>query len=92
MREATLKEVAFEPGAEQLIHTSAQLNSNSHVLYMSRHWVRVGGYYGREGSRQHLDLNSESSITDYNQLSCYNLHLHTCKLDLIIVCFSGVVG
>lgn len=43
LREATLKEVAFDSGAEQLIHTSAQLNSNSHVLYMSRHWVRVGG-------------------------------------------------
>lgn len=48
MREATLKEVAFEPDAEQLIHTLALLNSNSCGLYRSRQWVRVAGYCDRE--------------------------------------------
>lgn len=65
-----MEEVAFEPDVEQIIHTAAQLNLNSHVLYMSRHWVRGGCYcrtgVEREGSRQRLDLNPGSSITDCN--------------------------
>lgn len=44
LREAILEEVAFEPDVEQIIRASAQLNSNSHVLRTSRHWVRIGSY------------------------------------------------